>query len=87
MKSLLKSSLLTLPLLLPTAALADERPPSGAKPLSSIIQDLEKQGFTPVLDVSLDHGHWEVEALKGTERRELKVDPVSGKILSDRPDH
>ncbi|WP_308368203.1 MULTISPECIES: PepSY domain-containing protein [unclassified Microbulbifer] len=67
-------------------ALADEKPPPGAMALSTVLTKLEQQGYTPIVDVSLDNGHWEVEAYKSDEKRDLEVDPNSGKILSDKPD-
>ncbi|MFC6635065.1 PepSY domain-containing protein [Microbulbifer taiwanensis] len=67
-------------------ALADDRPPPGAMALSTVLTKLEQQGYTPITDVSLDNGRWEVEAYKGDEKRDLEVDPNSGEILSDKPD-
>ncbi|MCW8125229.1 PepSY domain-containing protein [Microbulbifer halophilus] len=68
-------------------ALADDKPPAGAMALSIVLTKLEQQGFTPIIDVSLDNGRWEVEAYKESEKRDLEVDPNSGKILSDQPDN
>lgn len=68
------------------SALADEKPPAGAMALSVIVTKLEQQGYTPIVDVSLDGGRWEVEVYKNSEKRELKIDPNTGKILSDKPD-
>jgi hypothetical protein len=67
-------------------ALADEKPPAGAMALSVILTQLEQKGYTPITDVSLDNGRWEVEAFKGAEKRDLEVDPNSGEVLSDKPD-
>lgn len=67
-------------------ALADEKPPPGAMALSTVLTKLEQQGYTPITDVSLDNGRWEVEAYKGDEKRDLEVDPNSGEILTDKPD-
>lgn len=67
-------------------ALADEKPPPGAMALSTVLTQLEQQGYTPITDVSLNNGRWEVEAYKGSEKRDLQVDPNSGEILSDKPD-
>lgn len=66
-------------------ALADDKPPPGAMALSTVLTKLEQQGYTPIIDVSLDNGRWEVEAYKSDEKRDLEVDPNSGKILSDKP--
>lgn len=67
-------------------ALADEKPPAGAMALSTVLSKLEQQGFTPIIDVSLDNGRREVEAYKESQKHNLEVAPNSGKILSDRPD-
>ncbi|WP_323847176.1 PepSY domain-containing protein [Microbulbifer magnicolonia] len=67
-------------------ALADEKPPPGAMALSAVLIKLEQQGYTPITDVSLEKGRWEVEAYKGGEKRDLQVDPNSGDVLSDKPD-
>lgn len=66
---------------------AGERPPEDAKPLTEIIKMLETQGYAPITEISMDDGVWEVEAYKNDEERELRVDPLTGKILSDRKDN
>ena len=71
---------------LSSLGLADERPPEGAKPMSELAKMIEEQGYSPITEISFDRGQLEVEAYKGTKKRELKVDPKSGKILSDRRD-
>lgn len=67
-------------------ALADEKPPPGAMALSTVLTKLEQQGYTPIIDVSLENGRWEIEAYKGMEKRDLEVDPNTGEVLSDNPD-
>lgn len=69
-----------------TVVASDEKPPPGAMALSTVLTKLEQQGYTPIVEVTLENEHWEVEAFKGTEKRELKVDPNSAEILSDEPD-
>ncbi|WP_226667509.1 PepSY domain-containing protein [Microbulbifer aggregans] len=66
--------------------LADEKPPPGAMALSVVLTKLEQQGFTPIIDVSLDKERWEIEAFKEGEKYELVVDPNSGEILESRKD-
>lgn len=78
--------LLSLALTQPLIAAAGEKPPMDAKPLSMITQLLEQQGYSPIVEISFDDGRWEVEAYKDGVKRELKVDPSSGDVLSDRPD-
>lgn len=68
-------------------AIAGERPPADAKPLVEIIEALEAQGYAPITEISMDDGVWEVEAYKNDEERELRVNPVTGAILSDRKDN
>lgn len=68
------------------ASAKDEMPPPGAMALSTLITKLEQQGYTPVVDVSLDRGHWEVEAYKEGKKFDLEVDPNSGEILQMKED-
>lgn len=52
-----------------------------------IIEKLESAGYTQIHDVEKDDGVWEVDAVNSAgERVELDVDPVSGKIIRERPD-
>jgi hypothetical protein len=69
------------------AACGGERPPADAKPLSDVVKALEDQGYSTVTEVNIDNGVWEVEAYKDGQERELRVDPVTAKIISDRPDN
>lgn len=69
------------------SAFADDKPPRNAKPLSEIIRNVENKGFSPIVDVDFDDDDgWEIKAYRNNEKRELKVNPVSGKITSDRRD-
>lgn len=86
MKRRLAVSTLVLGAALPVAASAASRPPADARPLSAIVQALERQGYGPITEIEFDDGRWEVEAYKDGRRRQLKVDPLDGRILSDRPD-
>ena len=65
-------------------AMAGERPPADAVPLSEVVKSLEDKGYSPVTEVSMDNGVWEVEAYKDGQERELKVNPKDGQVLSDR---
>lgn len=67
-------------------ALASDKPPKDSKPVSEIAASLEKQGYKPIEEIKFDDGKWEVEAYKNDQKRELKVDPTSGKIISDHSD-
>lgn len=90
MKSLRKGLPLCAAVLLTGAPLitsaSNEKPPPGAMALSTVLTKLEQQGYTPIVEVTLDNERWEIEAYKGTEKRELQVDPNSAEILSDEPD-
>lgn len=68
------------------ASAKDEMPPPGAMALSSIVTKLEQQGYTPVVEVSLENGRWEVEAYKEGKKWDLEVDPNSGEILEVKED-
>ncbi|WP_288132279.1 PepSY domain-containing protein [Microbulbifer sp.] len=72
--------------LLATNANADEKPPAGAMALSMVLTKLEQQGYTPITDVSLERGLWEVDAYKNGEKFDLKVDPNSGEVKSMKRD-
>lgn len=67
-------------------ALADDKPPPGAMALSMVLTKLEQQGYTPIVEVSLENEHWEVEAYKEGQKHELKVDPNTGEILEGHED-
>ena len=69
-----------------SCACADERPPKDAVPLSSIVKSLEDKGYSPVTEVALEKDRWEIEAYRDGKARELKVNPVSKEIISDRAD-
>jgi uncharacterized membrane protein YkoI len=64
----------------------DRRPPANAKALSQILADLEAAGYTQIRGVSLERQGWEVEAIRNGAQRELRVDSVTGRVLSDRAD-
>lgn len=73
------------------AVLADGKPPANAKPLSEIVRSLEAQGFGPIVEIGFDGywggvGQWEIEAYKDGRKREVKIDPITGKTKSDRAD-
>ncbi|MGI0482289.1 PepSY domain-containing protein [Geminocystis sp. CENA526] len=69
------------------SALADDKPPRNAKPLSEIIRSVENKGYSPIVDVDYDDDDgWEIKAYRNNEKRELKVNPISGDIISDKKD-
>lgn len=65
---------------------ADAKPPAKAKSLSEILTALDKAGYTDVDDISFDHRTWEIEVRREGMKRELRVDPLSGEVVSDRVD-
>jgi len=60
--------------------------PARALPLSTLLSGLEKAGLTMIVDANFDDGVWEVEGLRGNSAVEVHVDPLSGKILTEKPD-
>lgn len=68
-------------------AAADEVPPKSAKPLSEVLRGIEQHGYTPVISVYLENGRWQLQAFKAGQKRALKVDPLSGRIISDKQDY
>ncbi|MEO9102133.1 MAG: PepSY domain-containing protein [Burkholderiaceae bacterium] len=68
-----------------SAALAD-KPPTDIKKLSEIVIMLEKAGFDPISEIDFDDGHWEVDAYRNGEKREVHVDPKTGEITKDKKD-
>ncbi|NRQ43649.1 PepSY domain-containing protein [Rheinheimera sp. YQF-2] len=64
----------------------DDKPAANTLKLSEVIKQLEQQGYNPIADVEFDDNKWEIDAWRGNDKRELTVDPVSGKILRDRDD-
>lgn len=64
----------------------DPKPPADAKKLSEIIKGLEAEGYTDINEVSFERKKWEVEAIRDRTKRELRVDPITGKVVSDRVD-
>ncbi|MCA0901137.1 PepSY domain-containing protein [Microbulbifer agarilyticus] len=65
----------------------DKKPPPGAMALSMVLTKLEQQGYTPVVEVTLEQGRWEIEAYKEGKKWDLEVDPNSGEILEMKEDN
>ena len=64
----------------------DEIPPTTAKPLSEIVRSLEAEGHNVITDVDFDDWVWVVRSYKAGFEFEIRVDPVTGEILSIRPE-
>lgn len=55
--------------------------------LSQIVAGLEQMGYTAFDEIERERTVWEIEATSPNGARvDLTVDPVDGRILSERPD-
>ena len=72
--------------LAPVAAISAAAPTQGPPTLVQIIRGLEKEGYGPIVEVSLDDGAWEVEAYRNDAPLELTVNAKTGKIESEHRD-
>ena len=70
----------------PAFAADDDRLPRDARPLSQIVSGVERAGYGRITDVEFDDGRWELKAWHEGRRVEIRVDPVSGRILETRGD-
>ncbi|OPY64242.1 MAG: hypothetical protein A4E57_03613 [Syntrophorhabdaceae bacterium PtaU1.Bin034] len=61
-----------------TDDLEEEVPPANARPLSSVIQSLEKRGLRVITEVEFDDNVWEVKVREGRRQVKLYIDPVTG---------
>lgn len=65
----------------------ERQPPQGSLPLSELLEKVAKDsGYTDVEEVSFERRYWEIEVRKEGVERELHVDPITAKIISDRID-
>lgn len=60
--------------------------PAKALPLADVLKGLETAGYTTITKLELETTGWEVECHKSGQPRELVVDPLTAKVLSDRAD-
>ena len=67
----------------PLAAVGDA-PPADGKPLSEILQVVEKQPATRVAEVEFDDGRWEVKACDAAGCQKLEIDPRTGEVARRR---
>lgn len=65
---------------------AEAKPPTDGLKLSELLQVVEKAGYERIVEASFGRKAWEVEAYRDGVKRELRVDPTSGEIISDRAD-
>ncbi len=66
-------------------ALAGDRPAEDAKPLSAIAKIVEAKGYV-IAKADNEKGVWEIDAFRGAEEFDLRVDGKTGEILSEKPD-
>jgi uncharacterized membrane protein YkoI len=64
----------------------EDRPPAGSLSLSAILSLLAKDGYTDVVEIDYERGRWEIEAFRNRQKRELHVDPETGRVTFDRVD-
>ena len=68
------------------ADVTGQAPSNQALSMVEVVQRLEKDGYGPFTELSMDDGNWEVETRKQGESVELTVDPTSGKVLAEHRD-
>ena len=61
-------------------------PPPNAIALSTIVKQLEMQGYLPIVEIEFEDGAWEVEAYRHGRLVEFLIDPVSGKMTESVDD-
>lgn len=81
----LATAVATTPLAAITAAPGDAAK-NEPLPMVKVVELLEKEGYGPFTELSMDDGAWEVEVYKGDVSHELRVDPKSGEVLSEHRD-
>lgn len=57
---------------------ADDLPPAGAMPLSTIVHSVEARGLGVITDVDFDDGVWEFDLRKDGRKTRLNIDPLTG---------
>lgn len=65
---------------------AEPAPPAKSLALSEVIASLTKADYTDIDEVSFEGASWEVEAWRNGVKRELRVDPLTAEVISDRSD-
>lgn len=59
--------------------------PSVAMKLSSALKLLESGGYAPVVEVEFEKDHWKVKAYSKGQLMQLKMDLMTGAVISDAP--
>ncbi|MFA8020916.1 PepSY domain-containing protein [Bremerella cremea] len=65
----------------------DELPSCESKPLSTILQLVLQAGYSNIQEVSFDAPVWEIKVYQEDGKHEVRIDPHSGKVISDRRDN
>jgi hypothetical protein len=65
---------------------SEAAPPDGSKTLAEIVSAVMDSGYALVSDASFEGKSWEIEARRDGVKRELRVDPNTAEIISDRSD-
>ena len=66
----------------PLAFVSADQLPRNAKPLIEIVESLEREGYGPFSEISIDDGVWEAEVYQQNVPYELGIDACSGRTLS-----
>ncbi|WP_442481514.1 PepSY domain-containing protein [Aeoliella sp. SH292] len=64
----------------------EKTPPADSLALSEVIASLAKADYADIDEVSFEGTSWEVEAWHNGVKRELRVDPLTAEVISDRSD-
>lgn len=64
----------------------DQLPPADAKLLSGILKQISDAGYVDIQEVGFERRYWEIEARMNDGTHEIRVDPLTGEVISDRLD-
>lgn len=66
------------------AALADQ-PGADWMPAEQVKTKLMSSGYTSIIKIEADDGHWDGEGIKDGQKMKFDVDPKTGDILGEMP--
>ncbi|HIK38426.1 MAG: PepSY domain-containing protein [Geminocystis sp.] len=58
----------------------------NTKAAVEILHLLESRGYSPIVEMEYEDGLWEIKAYRDGIRREVKVDLIFGRIISEKRD-
>lgn len=64
----------------------EDKPGADWMPSDQVRQMLMSKGYTSVIKLEADDGHWEGEGMKNGVKVEFHVDPRTGAITKEQPD-